>query len=72
MTAAPMIFSVAPEDLYAEPKLLSVAQFEKKLPKAEREALAPFVESTSSGTNLVPIEDARKGTRPTAEDEFAT
>ncbi len=72
VAVAPMMFSISNDDLYAEPKLLSVAQVEKKLPKAEREALAAFISSTSSGTNLVPIEDARPGTRPTAEEDFAT
>ena len=72
LAAAPMIFSIDESDLYAEPKLLSPAAVEKKLPKGEREALARFVTSSSSGTNLVPDEDARKGTRPTAEDDFAT
>lgn len=72
LAAAPLLLSVSREDMFAEPKLLSPAQLEKKLPKDEREVLASFITSTSSGTNLVPDEDARRNVKPSAEEEFAT
>lgn len=72
LTAAPMLLTISMEEMYGEPKLLSPAQLEKKLPKGERAALASFITSASSGTNLVPEEDARPSTRPSAEDDFAT
>ena len=67
---APMMTSLSPADLFGEPKLLSPAQLEKKLPKAERENLAAFVTKESSGANLVPEDDARPSIRPTAAEEF--
>ncbi len=69
---APMLFSVDTAQMYAAPKLLSPAQLEKLLPKDERAALATFITSNSSGTNLVPADDARPSTRPSAEEDFAT
>jgi hypothetical protein len=72
LAAAPMLLTISTNEMYAEPKLLSPAQLEKKLPKDERAALASFITSTSSGTNLVPEGDARPSTRPSAEDDFAT
>lgn len=72
IAAAPMLLSISSKQMYQEPKLLSPAQLEKLVPKSEREALAAFVTTTSSGTNLVPIEDARQNARPSAESEFST
>lgn len=72
LSMAPMLFSIDSAKMYAEPKLLSPAQFEKLLPKDERSALATFVTSNSSGTNLVPADDARSSTRPSAEEDFTT
>lgn len=67
---APVMLSVDEKAIFAEPKLLSPAQLEKLLPKDERAHLAPFITKSSSGVNLVPIEDARPGVRPSAEEEF--
>jgi hypothetical protein len=46
-------------DPFAPPELLSPAQFEKKLDKEGKKEMAKFVESKSSGTVLVPVEDDR-------------
>lgn len=72
VAAAPLLLSVALTDMYEPPKLLSPAKLEKLLPKSERETLAAFVTTTSSGTNLVPVEDARSDVRPSAESEFSS
>ena len=70
ISVAPIMTTLAPEEMFAEPKLLSPAQLEKKLPKAERAALAPFITKESSGANLVPEDDPRPSIRPSAEEEF--
>lgn len=70
LAAAPFMLSIGETELYAPPKLLSPAQLEKKLPKAERDAMAAFVVKESSGFNLVPVDDARPNARPSAEEEF--
>lgn len=72
IAAAPMLLSLSPKQMFEEPKLLSPAKLEKLVPKSERDALAAFITTTSSGTNLVPVEDARADARPSAESEFAT
>lgn len=70
IAAAPVMLTIAPAEMYADPKLLSPAQLEKKLPKDERDMLSAFVTSASSGTNLVPVDDKRPPSRPSAADEF--
>jgi hypothetical protein len=70
ITAAPLLLTIKPEQMYGPPKLLSPAQLEKLLPKDERAHLSAFVAKSSSGVNLVPVEDARPGVRPGAEEEF--
>ena len=71
LAAAPMLLSVNMSELYGEPKLLSPAQVEKKLPKDERDLLDSFITRSSSGTNLVPVADGRDPARMSATDEFA-
>lgn len=62
-------------ELWTEPELKSPAQVEALMPgknKKERAAaLAPFVQSISSGTNLVPLDDPRAPARAEAEDVFS-
>lgn len=70
ITAAPLLLTIRPEQMYGPPKLLSPAQLEKLLPKDERAHLSVFVAKSSSGVNLVPVDDARPGVRPGAEEEF--
>jgi len=53
-------------NVLTEPTLLSPAQFEKAVGKAEFRAFAPFVEAISSGLTLVPDSDKRTGTAPGA------
>lgn len=72
IAAAPMILSISPAEMFGPQPLLSPAQLEKKLPKAERDALAAFVTTASSGTNLVAIDDARPSAKASAEDEFTS
>lgn len=65
-----------PAALLTEPKQKSPAQIEATMkeygwkPKAAKEALAPFVESVSSGTVLAPVEDSRPAVRAEAESVF--
>lgn len=70
IAAAPVLTDLTSGDLF-EQKLLSPAQLEKKLPKADRERLAAFVTKASSGVNLVPEDDARPAIRPDATAEFS-
>ena len=51
---------------YAELEILSPAQLEKKLKKAEKAEMAAFVESKSSGNTLVPVSDDRPAINPLA------
>lgn len=68
--ALPLLTSLSEADLFGAPALLSPAQVEKKVKKAERDVFETFVTKSSSGTNLVPVEDARAPVRPSAADEF--
>lgn len=62
------------DDLLSPRELKSPAQVEGLMPgknKKERAAaLAPFVKQVSTGTNLVPLSDARAPARPLLEDIF--
>jgi hypothetical protein len=48
-----------PRVIYAPQEVLSPAQLEKKLGKDSKKSLADLIESKSSGTVLVPVEDDR-------------
>lgn len=61
-----------PEDaVYTEPKLLSPAQIEKLIPKAEHRTLEALYSKESSGLVLVPEADARPAAKPDAAEEFS-
>jgi Protein of unknown function (DUF2800) len=58
-------------DLYAERKILSPAQIEKKLGKANKPVLVPLVQSVSSGMTLVHASDNREAVKNDAQADFA-
>lgn len=58
-------------DPYEEPSLKSPAQLEKGRSKADKQALAEFVRSESSGTVLVATADPRPQVERVAEHDFA-
>jgi hypothetical protein len=61
---------VTTPDPFAPPELLSPAQFEKKLDKEGKKEMVKFVESKSSGTVLVPVEDDRPPARRITAADF--
>lgn len=58
-------------DPYAPRELLSPAQLEKQLKKAEKQELGQFIESVSSGTVLVPASDKRPPAKVITAADFA-
>ena len=61
---------LAESDLYAERKILSPAQIEKKIGKVNKPALAPLVQSVSSGMTLVHESDNREPIKSDAKSDF--
>jgi len=57
--AVASFFDLFDFDPYAKPKLLSPAQMEKTLPKADRSVMAALTHKPDSGTALVPNSDKR-------------
>lgn len=58
-------------DIYVEPKMKSPAQMEKTLGRKRASEIQDLIGKSSSGSILVPEEDARPPLRVRAEDEFA-
>lgn len=66
-----IVLSIAPDDIYVEPKMKSPAMVEKMIGRKRYPEIANLVISRSSGTILVPVEDPRPPVRADAEEEFA-
>jgi hypothetical protein len=64
-------FGLMEEQIFKEPKLKTPAQIENALGKGNTAGLEELTIKESSGSNLVPLSDARPTLKPTASDEFA-